>query len=119
MLADKCPQANNQLRFILCLRLYSGFITSGPESSMGALWVAKCRTFLGQKTKTLITLRGCADGFEWSLYAHADLYLLLNTGSSMLVSKGVGRYMLYRQKEIVVALTNLERKGPRPSNKRE
>ena len=30
LLADMCPQAANHCYFILCLRLYSSFITSGP-----------------------------------------------------------------------------------------
>ena len=46
------------------------------QSSMGALCVAK-----GKKTKALIRLRECTDLFECLLYAHANLYRMLNTGS--------------------------------------
>ena len=40
-----------------------------------------CRLFFRQKTQTLITLCGCADWFESSLYKHRNLYLMRNTGS--------------------------------------
>ena len=32
------------------------------------------------KTETLISLRGCTDWFEYSLYAHATMYIMLGTG---------------------------------------
>ena len=50
------------------------------ESSMGTLgsWGSKK---VRCKTKTLIRLLGCAEWFESSLYSHANLYLMLDTGS--------------------------------------
>ena len=47
---------------------------------MEALWVAKALPFLQTKTKTLVRLRECAHWFEYSVYAHANLNLMLDTG---------------------------------------
>ena len=53
------------------------------QSLMGALWVAKDSS-CGKLT--LIILCGSADRFESSLYAQANLYLMLDTISIILLS---------------------------------
>ena len=53
------------------------------EPSVGAIWVTKDPSFFGRKTKTLIRLYGCADLFDFLLYAHANLSLMMITGSYM------------------------------------
>ena len=63
------------------IRLHIGAVWS--VSSIGTLSVAKGPMFFRWKTKTLIRLCGCADWFEFSLYSHASLCLMLDTGSCL------------------------------------
>ena len=64
-----------------------------PRRQMSLRWaldgLPRVQSFFRQKTKTLISLLGCSDWFEYSLYAYANLYAILDTGSKFCSFAGI------------------------------
>ena len=56
--------------------------TQFDQSSMGALWVAKGLMFLHAEKLRLLSDCAWQTDFESSLYVHANLYIMLDTGPS-------------------------------------
>ena len=63
----------------ILLELVNAIPIDAYQRTMGILLVAEGYTFFGHKTKNLIRLGRCADWFEYSLYAHANMYLMQDT----------------------------------------